>query len=155
MRAVLANAALVTPTVTSQGAQVSVFDASDYMPHGDPGNPSKDLNALEQIEIHVDVVIKEIGKGAELVESMARVEVRREGSRIGAEAVNKHEQQCTKAIRIPSNRKRIEKLINKYILGWPSAVTCIRVGRGQSGLHHQALSSFPLCQSQVGRAQEC
>ena len=83
------------------------------------------------METLVEVVIKVIGKGAESVESMAPVEVRREGFKIGVEAVKKHEQQCAKAIRIPSNRKRIEKPINKYILGWASAVRCIRVGRGK------------------------
>ena len=116
LQAVMANVALVTPAVTSQVAQFSAFDVSDCMPHGDPGDPSKDLNVLEQIKILVDVVIKVVGKGAGSVESMERVEVLREGFKIGVDAVKKHKQQCTKAIRIPSNRKRIEKLINEDLL---------------------------------------
>ena len=116
LQAVLTNVALVTPAVTSQVAQFSAFDVSDYMPHRDPVDPSADLNVLEQMEILVDVVIKVVGKGAESVESMERVEVLREGFKIGVDAVKKHKQQCTKAIRIPSNRKRIEKLINEDLL---------------------------------------
>ena len=42
LQAVMANVALVTPAVTSQVAQFSAFDVSHYMPHGDPGDPSKD-----------------------------------------------------------------------------------------------------------------
>ena len=145
LRAVLANVALITLAVTSRVTQRSAFDVSDYMSHGDPGDPSKYLNVLEQMEILVDVVIKVIGKGAESVESMARVEVRREGFKKGVEAVKKHEQECTNAIRIPSNRARIEKLINKYIVGWTFGVRCIRVGRGKKDLsaRHRAASLCP------------
>ena len=115
------------------------------MPHGEPGDRSKYLNVREQMDILVGVVIKGKEKSAESVESMARVEVRNEGFKMGVEAVKKHEQQCLNAIRIPSNKKRIEKLINKDILGWTSAVKLIRVGRGKVDFttRHRAASLCP------------
>ena len=62
----MANVALVTDAVTSQVVQFSAFDVSDYMPHGDPVDPSAELNALEQMEILVDVVCQSGQKGRQI-----------------------------------------------------------------------------------------
>ena len=144
LQAVFANVALVKPAHTSQVTQCLAFDVSDYMPYGDPGDPSADLNLLEQMEILVDVVIQVIGKGAESVGSMARVDALHRGFKVGINAVKKCKQQCAKEMRIPSNRERIEKLINEDILVWTSALLDTSMSAGERGIHHQASSSSPL-----------
>ena len=165
LQAVLSDVALVTPAVTSQVAQCSAFNVSDYMPHGDPVDPSADLNVLEQMEMLVDVVIRVVGKGAESAESMARVEALRQGVKIGADAVKKHKQQCTKVDSDSVEQEAHREAHQRRYFGMDiRSVRRIRVGRRKVDFttKHRAAS---LCTGpdlevaswlhQRGRDQEC
>ena len=83
------------------------------MPHGEHVDPARDLNVLEQMEILVEVIVEVVGKGAESVESRARVEILHKALDDGVRAVKKHKRKCTRAIQAPSNRKLIEDLIDE------------------------------------------
>lgn len=130
LQSVLAEIALVSTAVTTQVAQFSGFDVASYVPHGEHVDPALDLNVLEQLEILVEVIIEVVGKGAESAESRARVETLHKALNDGVRAVRKHKRKCTKAMRTPSNRKRIEDLINEDLMAWTSALLSVSVSAG-------------------------